>query len=119
MKAVVIWGSQLLLEQHSALNAAPNAPVILIESKGLSRRFKFHKQKILFVLTAMREYAKRRGWIVATAVEEFGSGVRERPKREELIRAARRREIDLVLVWRLGYCGDAHDSRALARGCLF
>ncbi len=57
MKAIVVWGSQLLLEHHSALAAEPAAPVILIESRGLNRRYKFHKQKLLFVLTAMRDYA--------------------------------------------------------------
>ena len=56
MQAVVIWGSQLLTDYHSALQANPTAPVILIESKDLSRRFKYHKQKLLFVLTAMRDY---------------------------------------------------------------
>lgn len=57
MKAIIVWGSQLLNEHHSALAAAPGAPVILIESTDLSRRYKYHKQKLLFVLTAMRDYA--------------------------------------------------------------
>lgn len=57
MKAIVVWGTQLLIDHQSALQAEPNAPVILIESKDLSRRFKYHKQKLLFVLTAMRDYA--------------------------------------------------------------
>jgi len=38
-------------------------------------------------------------------VEDVGSGVRERPKPEDLIRAARRRELDLILVWRLDRWG--------------
>ena len=38
-------------------------------------------------------------------VEDVGSGVRDRPKREDLIRAARRREVDLILVWRLDRWG--------------
>ena len=57
MKAIVIWGSQLLNEHHSALQAEPTAPVIIIESSDLSRRYKYHKQKLLFVLTAMRDFA--------------------------------------------------------------
>ena len=57
MKAIVIWGSQLLTNGHSALQAEPSAPVIIIESRDISRRFKYHKQKLLFVLTAMRDYA--------------------------------------------------------------
>ena len=57
MKAIIVWGSQLLTDHHSALQAEPSAPVIIIESRDVSRRFKYHKQKLLFVLTAMRDYA--------------------------------------------------------------
>ena len=53
----------------------------------------------------MREHAEHRGWTVVMTVEDVGSGVRERPKREDLIRAARRRELDLILVWRLDRWG--------------
>jgi putative DNA-invertase from lambdoid prophage Rac len=53
----------------------------------------------------MRELVDHRGWAVVLTVEDVGSGVRERPKREDLIRAARRREIDLILVWRLDRWG--------------
>jgi putative DNA-invertase from lambdoid prophage Rac len=53
----------------------------------------------------MREYAARRGWVVAAEVEDVGSGAATRPRREELLRAARRREIDLILVWRLDRWG--------------
>ncbi|MGZ6496756.1 MAG: recombinase family protein, partial [Actinomycetota bacterium] len=56
-------------------------------------------------LSAMREHAERRGWTVAIIVEDVGSGVRDRPKREDLVRAARRRELDLILVWRLDRWG--------------
>ena len=38
-------------------------------------------------------------------VEDMGSGTRERPQREELIKAARRRQIDAILVWRLDRWG--------------
>ena len=56
-------------------------------------------------LSAMREHAERRGWTVVINVEDVGSGVRDRPKREDLIQAARRRELDLILVWRLDRWG--------------
>jgi putative DNA-invertase from lambdoid prophage Rac len=56
-------------------------------------------------LSAMREHAERRGWNIVMTVEDVGSGVRERPQREDLIRAARRRELDLILVWRLDRWG--------------
>jgi DNA invertase Pin-like site-specific DNA recombinase len=49
----------------------------------------------------MREYAARRGWTIAMQVREVGSGAAKREAREKLLNAARRREIDVVLVWRL------------------
>ena len=54
---------------------------------------------------AMREYAARRGWTIAMQVKEVGSGTAQRQMREKLIGAARRREIDVVLVWRLDRWG--------------
>jgi putative DNA-invertase from lambdoid prophage Rac len=54
---------------------------------------------------AMREYAVRRGWTIALQVCEVGSGAVKREAREKLLEAARRREIDLVLVWRLDRWG--------------
>ena len=55
--AILIWGSQLSVDHHSALRSYPNAPVMMIESKSVCRRFKYHKQKLAFVLTSMREFA--------------------------------------------------------------
>jgi putative DNA-invertase from lambdoid prophage Rac len=51
---------------------------------------------------AMREYAARRGWTVVMQVREVNS---KRQAREKLLDAARRREIDVVLVWRLDRWG--------------
>ena len=56
-------------------------------------------------LEAMRAYAERKGWMIALTVEEVGSGAKTRPRREELLRAARRREIDVIVVWRLDRWG--------------
>jgi len=56
-------------------------------------------------MRAMREYAIRRGWTIALQVREIGSGAAKREAREKLMEAARRREIDLVLVWRLDRWG--------------
>ena len=53
----------------------------------------------------MREYAARRGWTIALQVKEVGSGAAQRELREKLLDAARRREIDVVLVWRLDRWG--------------
>ena len=73
---------------------------------GLYARVSTHDQQTLpLQLSAMREHAEHRGWTIVMTVEDVGSGVRERPKREDLIRAARRRELDLILVWRLDRWG--------------
>jgi DNA invertase Pin-like site-specific DNA recombinase len=53
----------------------------------------------------MREYAVRRGWQIATEIKEIGSGALQRPKREELLTAVRRREFDAIVVWRLDRWG--------------
>jgi putative DNA-invertase from lambdoid prophage Rac len=54
---------------------------------------------------AMREYAARRGWTISVQVREVGSAGAKREAREKLLEAARRREIDVVLVWRLDRWG--------------
>lgn len=54
---------------------------------------------------ALREYVARRGWTVTMQVKEVGSGASQRQLREKLMEAARRREIDVVLVWRLDRWG--------------
>ena len=54
---------------------------------------------------ALREYAARRGWAIVMQVKEVGSGASQRHMREQLIDAARRREIDVALVWRLDRWG--------------
>ena len=60
---------------------------------------------------AMREYVARRGWTVAMQVPEVGSGSAQREAREKLLDAARRREIDIVVVWRLDRWGRSHPGR--------
>ena len=54
---------------------------------------------------ALREYAARRGWTTTMQVKEIGSGAAQRQMREKLMEAARRRDIDVVLVWRLDRWG--------------
>src|SRR5579859_4419667 len=73
---------------------------------GFYARVSTHDQQTLPMQNrAMREYAARRGWTVAMQVKEVGSGASQRQMREKLIEAARRREIDVVLVWRLDRWG--------------
>lgn len=73
---------------------------------GLYARVSTHDQQTLpMQLSAMRSYANKRGWKVVVEIKDVGSGATKRQKRENLIEAARRREIDLVLVWRLDRWG--------------
>src|SRR6202521_5265899 len=63
------------------------------------------QQTIPLQVRALREYAIRRGWSIAMQVKEVGSGASQRRLREKLLNAARRLEIDVVLVWRLDRWG--------------
>ena len=63
------------------------------------------QQTIPLQIRALREYAVRRGWTIASQVKEVGSGASQRQQREKLLDAARRRDIDVVLVWRLDRWG--------------
>ena len=73
---------------------------------GLYARVSTHDQQTLpLQMRAMREYAAMRGWMIAVQIKEIGSGAAERELRENLLAAARRREIDVVLVWRLDRWG--------------
>jgi putative DNA-invertase from lambdoid prophage Rac len=63
------------------------------------------QQTIPLQIRALREYAARRGWTITLQVKEVGSGASQRELREKLLDAARRREIDVVLVWRLDRWG--------------
>jgi putative DNA-invertase from lambdoid prophage Rac len=53
----------------------------------------------------MRNYALGRSWEIISEVKEVGSGGKIRPKREELLQMARRREIDCIIVWKLDRWG--------------
>ena len=73
---------------------------------GLYARVSTNDQQTLAMQNrAMREYAARRGWTVAMQVREVNSGAVRREARERVLEAARRREIDVVLVWRLDRWG--------------
>jgi putative DNA-invertase from lambdoid prophage Rac len=63
------------------------------------------QQTIPLQMRAIREYAAHRGWRIALQVKEIGSGASQREKREQLLEAARRRQVDVVLVWRLDRWG--------------
>ena len=73
---------------------------------GLYARVSTNDQQTLAMQNrAMREYAARRSWTIALQVREVNSGAARREAREKLLEAARRREIDVVLVSRLDRWG--------------
>jgi putative DNA-invertase from lambdoid prophage Rac len=73
---------------------------------GLYVRVSLNDQQTLAMQSrAMHEYAARRGWTIAVQVCEVGSGTAQRQAREKLLEVARRREIDVVLVWRVDRWG--------------
>jgi putative DNA-invertase from lambdoid prophage Rac len=73
---------------------------------GLYARVSTNDQQTLAMQNrAMREYAVRRGWTITMQVREVNSGGAKREVREKILEAARRREMDVVLVWRLDRWG--------------
>jgi predicted site-specific integrase-resolvase len=57
---------------------------------GLYARVSTHDQKTLpLQIHAMREYASKRGWVIAVQIKEVGSGAVERELREKLMTSAR------------------------------
>jgi len=68
------------------------------------------QQTLPLQLAAIKKYVRTRKWKVVLEVEDVSSGVSERKKREQLMRAARRRDIDTIIVWKLDRWGRSlHD----------
>lgn len=73
---------------------------------ALYARVSTHDQQTLPIqVSAMREYAQKRSWQIEMCVEDTASGVKDREKREQIILAAKRREIDVIVVWKLDRWG--------------
>ncbi len=69
-------------------------------------RVSTHDQQTLSLqIKAMREYARQRRWSLVGEVKDVGSGAAQRQHREVLLKAARRRELDAIIVWRLDRWG--------------
>jgi DNA invertase Pin-like site-specific DNA recombinase len=92
---------------------------------GLYARVSTHEQQTLALQRdAMTAYAQQRRGSIVLTVKEVGSGVSERRQRDTLMRAARRREIDTIVVWRLDrwgrsladLVGTLHELQALGVG---
>lgn len=63
------------------------------------------QQTLPMQIRALPEYAVKRGWTVIEECKEVGSGVAALARRQRLMDSARRRDIDVVLVWRLDRWG--------------
>jgi DNA invertase Pin-like site-specific DNA recombinase len=73
---------------------------------GLYARVSTYDQHTLpLQLDAMQAYVTHRRWECVAQVADVGSGVQPRPQRDVLLQAARRRELDVILVWRLDRWG--------------
>lgn len=55
-EVLLIFGNQLFAPQYLADHK--RATVVLVEDRQLCTRYTYHKQKLIFMLTAMRSYAK-------------------------------------------------------------
>lgn len=64
-----------------------------------------HQKTIEMQLRQLRDYLERRRWREELVIEEVGSGAKRLPARDRLLDAARRREIDIIAVWRLDRWG--------------
>ena len=73
---------------------------------GLYARVSTQDQKTLpMQVQALRTYVRQRGWTLGLQIKDVGSGASDRAQREQLMQAARRRELDVILVWRLDRWG--------------
>lgn len=73
---------------------------------GIYARVSTHDQHTLGMqIEAMKKYARAREWEVEIEFSEIASGAKFRPKRDELLNQARRRSIDVIIVWKLDRWG--------------
>jgi DNA invertase Pin-like site-specific DNA recombinase len=73
---------------------------------GIYARVSTYDQHTLSMqIEAMKKYATARNWHIETEMAEIGSGAKDRPKRSELMNQAKRRQIDVIIVWKLDRWG--------------
>ena len=73
---------------------------------GIYARVSRHEQQTLpLQIKALKAYVQQRRWRLVLQSKEVGSGATERPQRAALLQAARRRDIDVIVVWRLDRWG--------------
>lgn len=73
---------------------------------GLYAGVSTHDQQTLpLQMTVMRDCVTKRGWKAVLEVQDISSGASLRLKREEPLKAARRRELDRIVGWQLDLRG--------------
>lgn len=73
---------------------------------GIYTRVSTQEQQTLpLQLKDLRQYANQRKWKIEIEVTDVASGAKKRPKREELLKLAKQKKIDCILVWRLDRFG--------------
>jgi putative DNA-invertase from lambdoid prophage Rac len=73
---------------------------------GIYARVSTHDQHTLDMqIAAMKKYTKSRDWQIESEITEISSGTKDRPKRGGLINQAKRRQIDIIIVWKLDRWG--------------
>ena len=73
---------------------------------ALYARVSTHDQQTLAMqVDSMSVYIQNRNWVAAKQIKDVGSGANERPGRENLLKVARRREVDVIVVWWLDRWG--------------
>ena len=73
---------------------------------ALYARVSTHDQQTLVMqLDVMIAYISDRGWKAIKPIKDVGSRAKDRPGRASLLKAARRRELDVIVVWRLDRWG--------------
>jgi putative DNA-invertase from lambdoid prophage Rac len=65
----------------------------------------YDQQTLPLQIASMQQYAQQRGWIISHEIQEVASGTKKRPLREALLIAAHKREIDVIIVWKLDRWG--------------
>ena len=77
------------------------------ERAALSAHVSTHDQHTLTMqIDALREFATWRHWPVPDALEEIASGATDhRPKRQPILKAAKQRQLDAILAWKLDRWG--------------
>lgn len=78
----------------------------MLKRVAIYARVSTHDQKTLpMQIEKCSSFASSRGWEVTININEVGSGAVKRPERERLLKLCRRREVDIVIVWKLDRWG--------------